>query len=94
MPKKKGSKTVMICSSCGHCPSDVSTVLSEKIRHGERRLDVVDKELEVLPIADVTCPKCGNEKAYYFFVQTRASDEPATQFLRCTKCRHQWRDYS
>jgi DNA-directed RNA polymerase subunit M len=27
-------------------------------------------------------------------VQTRSIDESMTQFYRCTKCGHTWRDYS
>jgi DNA-directed RNA polymerase subunit M len=26
-------------------------------------------------------------------VQTRRADESATQFFRCTKCGHTWREY-
>jgi DNA-directed RNA polymerase subunit M len=92
IPKKKGSKVQMSCSNCSYVQKQGEAVLSEKLNE-HKKVDVVDKEEEPLPTTDVTCPKCGNNKAYYWFVQTRASDEPATQFLKCTKCKHQWRDY-
>ncbi|MGC2430674.1 MAG: hypothetical protein WA393_06530 [Nitrososphaeraceae archaeon] len=27
-------------------------------------------------------------------LQTRSADEATTQFYRCTKCNHTWRNYS
>ncbi|KZV64760.1 hypothetical protein PENSPDRAFT_690471 [Peniophora sp. CONT] len=38
------------------------------------------------------CPKCNNERAYYYQLQIRSADEPMTTFLRCTACAHQWRE--
>ncbi len=48
---------------------------------------------EVLPKTTAECPKCHNDKAYYWIVQTRSSDEAPTKFLKCVKCEHRWRDY-
>jgi len=50
-------------------------------------------KLEVLPKTVATCPKCGNNEAYYWEVQTRSADEPATRFFKCTRCGHVWREY-
>lgn len=44
------------------------------------------------------CPKCGHSKAYFFTVQIRSADEPATRFYRCaskaenpaSECIHSW----
>lgn len=45
------------------------------------------------PIMDTEgCPKCGNIQAYWWIVQTDSGDEPSTQFFRCTKCNHTWRN--
>jgi len=52
-----------------------------------------DEELKAMPIMKVECPKCHNHEAYFWEVQTRAADEPATKFQKCTKCKHVWRDY-
>ena len=44
------------------------------------------------PITDSEiCPKCGNNQARWWIVQTDSADEPSTQFFRCTKCMHTWR---
>ncbi len=48
---------------------------------------------DTMPIVDKACPSCGNPKAYWWERQTRAADEPETQFFRCTKCNHTWRKY-
>lgn len=93
LPKKKGSKVQMVCSGCGLVSQEGKTVISEKITAKRDDVEVVHKETEPLPTTDVICPKCGNKKAYYWFLQTRASDEPETQFLKCTACKHQWRVY-
>lgn len=38
------------------------------------------------------CPRCGGNEAFFHEVQTRSADEPATLFLRCVACAHQWRE--
>lgn len=93
LPKKKGSKMVMVCGGCGYTAQEGKTTISEKVAQKNDEIEVVHKETEPLPTTDVICPKCGNKKAYYWFLQTRASDEPETQFLKCTQCKHQWRVY-
>lgn len=94
IPKKKGSKMALVCNSCGAVSSDVeNTKLREKVVDKEKELEVVEKEPETLPLTDVECPKCKHRKAYYWMVQTRASDEPETQFFKCEKCGHKWRHY-
>ncbi|KLO13012.1 hypothetical protein SCHPADRAFT_828654 [Schizopora paradoxa] len=40
----------------------------------------------------VTCPKCENNRAYFYQLQIRSADEPMTTFYRCTTCTNQWRD--
>ena len=93
LPKKKGNKQVLCCSSCSYSAGEGKAVLSEKVEQGKLGIEVVQRDTEPLPTTDVICPKCGNKKAYYWFLQTRASDEPETQFLKCTECKHQWRVY-
>jgi len=52
-----------------------------------------DKVPDPDPITDaVECPKCGNRQAFWWIVQTDSADEPSTQFFRCTKCNHTWRN--
>mgnify|MGYP006415958575 CR=1 FL=1 len=93
MPKKEKGKSVMTCG-CGY-----TNKKAEKLEIKEEITDIkeivaIEEEPEIYPLTDgVECPKCEHDKAYYWTVQTRASDEPATKFLKCEKCRHTWRDY-
>lgn len=47
-----------------------------------------------LPAVKIDCEKCGYGEAVWWMMQTRSADEPTTQFYRCIKCKHTWRDYS
>ncbi len=40
----------------------------------------------------VTCPKCGHDKAQFIEMQIRSADEPMTQFFKCAKCKHDWKE--
>jgi transcription factor S len=94
MPKKEGGKKVLACS-CGFKSKDIkqATIKEEKLDKA-KEIEIIDKsELETLPKMDADCPECGHKKAYFWLVQTRASDEPQTKFLKCEKCGHTWRDY-
>lgn len=53
-----------------------------------------DRQLSTMPKTKMLCEKCGNNEAFWWMVQTRSIDESMTQFFRCTKCSHTWRDYS
>ena len=83
--------------SCGYEAKDAGNLqITEKKEKVKHQLDVVDPEQDdkVHPETEAECPTCGNRKAYFWEVQTRAGDEPPTKFLKCTKCKHIWRDYS
>jgi len=94
LPKKEGSKKVLVCS-CGYKSSNVEqTKITETITKKEKDVEVIHKEdVNILPKTQEVCEKCGNKEAFYWTIQTRAGDEPETKFLRCTKCKHTWRDY-
>jgi DNA-directed RNA polymerase subunit M len=94
MIKKHGARRVLECKSCGCIDkSEEHMVIKEKTK--AVKIDVVDASADdnALPKTDAECPKCKNREAYYWTVQTRASDEPETKFFKCTKCKHIWRDY-
>ena len=92
MPKKIDNKTVMSCS-CGYSDKKAEKLeIKEEIK-GRKEIQAVEEEPEIHPLTDAECPKCKHDKAYYWEIQTRASDEPATKFLKCEKCKHIWRDY-
>ncbi len=93
MPKKDGNKKMVICS-CGYKSKEVAEAkVSEQVKK-EKEIEVIEEEQEVHPITEAECPKCHNKEAYFWEVQTRASDEPPTKFMKCVKCKHIWRDYS
>ena len=94
IPKKEEDKVVMHCS-CGYTSKSSGGSIKEEKKVGEEKaeVEVVDKDYETLPVTKEKCDTCGNDKAYYWLVQTRSADEAATKFLRCTKCKHTWRDY-
>jgi DNA-directed RNA polymerase subunit M len=100
---KEGAKgrTVLACPKCGFKKKLVAKKLEpipKVIEHSpQETIAVISKEeqkLRVLPTVRVECPKCGNNLAYVWQVQTRGSDESSTQFFRCTKCSHTFREYS
>ncbi len=53
-----------------------------------------ESKIETMPTIEIECPKCGNNKAYWWLLQTRSGDEPPTQFYRCAKCAYTWRMYA
>jgi DNA-directed RNA polymerase subunit M len=53
-----------------------------------------EQKLKTLPTIKVECLKCGNKKVYVWQLQTRGVDESSTQFMRCTKCDHTFREYT
>jgi len=90
------SPKTLECPKCGTRVRTEGLVLKEKI--AKKKIEIKPrgkpKEIEdTLPTAEVECPKCGNKEAYWWTVQTRAADEPETQFYRCTKCKYTWREY-
>ena len=96
--EKSVPKKIMACLNCGFSSENIEeTIIVERLTPKEEEIiEVIDEEAEVstLPLTSAECPKCKHEKAYFWTVQTRASDEPETKFLKCEKCKHTWRDYS
>ena len=85
----------IVCSSCGYkAKKEVKMLLKEKVKHENTGHGVIEEKKETMPTTKEECSKCGNSTAFFWSVQTRASDEPETQFFRCTKCKHTWREYA
>jgi DNA-directed RNA polymerase subunit M len=105
-PKKektgKETSIVLACSKCGYrkhaSGKKVEPKVAKVIEHKPQQLVAVigkeEQKLRTLPTVRIECPKCGNNLAYVWQVQTRGADESSTQFLRCTKCNHTFREYS
>ncbi|MFC1801348.1 transcription factor S [Nanoarchaeota archaeon] len=90
-PIEKKKKRVLGCS-CGYVAEKGQTFeVKEKVKQ-KKDIEVVE-EVETKPIVTAKCSECDNNKAYFWTLQTRAADEPETQFFKCTKCGHQWREY-
>lgn len=66
---------------------------SEKINERKEVAVFSGKDESTLPVVAEKCKKCGNDKAYFWTVQTRSSDEAETKFFKCTKCSNTRRDY-
>ncbi len=92
----------LVCSKCGYKKQE-STDKKEKqdtkvIKHNlQQQVTVIGKEdqkVSTLPTLRMECPKCGNMQVFVWQVQTRGGDEASTQFMRCTKCSHTFREYT
>jgi len=106
LPKKEKDRgkasLILICPKCGHEKqvSDPKTIprVAKVAKPNPQKLVAVisrkEQKLRTLPTARVECPKCGNNLAYFWQVQTRGADESSTQFFRCTKCEYTFREYS
>jgi len=82
------------CPRCSYSSkSRIKLKTSEKIGKKKEVAVVKDKEQEFHPIVTEICKRCGNDKSYFWTVQTRAADEAETKFFKCTKCAHIRRDY-
>ncbi len=92
MPKLVDGKKQFVCG-CGYRQAAESVIITEKNKQESKEVSIVEKEEVINPIVEAECKKCGNRSAEYWEVQTRSSDEPPTRFLKCTKCRHTWREY-
>jgi len=100
--KKKGKKNFLVlrCPKCGYeKPAEGTEAIPVRVIHPaqKERIAIIDREaqkLRTLPMVTITCPRCGNNTAYVWQVQTRGSDESSTQFFRCTKCGYTFREYS
>jgi len=99
LPKKEGNHKVLLCTNpkCGFKSKDMSiATIKETVAKPTREIEIVDDkaDLSILPVVDNTCENCGNKKAYFWTLQTRAGDEPETKFYKCQKCGHTVRDYN
>jgi DNA-directed RNA polymerase subunit M len=96
-PRKISGKNVYKCLKCGYEEEVKSSeVITTKIKHSEtEKTLVLEEEMPqgAQKIKGVICPNCKNDEAYFWILQTRAADEPATRFYKCTKCGKVWREY-
>jgi len=94
VPIKKGKTTYVKCRGCGReQKKEIKNlkIVEETVK--KKGVIVLEKDAPVLPLTDKECPKCEYGRAYWWMQQTRSADEPPTQFFRCEKCKHTWREY-
>jgi transcription factor S len=94
-----GEEEVVACPKCGFKTKKTEEEgkkeeLKKKVSH-DVPLKVMDGDtVEALPTTSIECPECKNSTAFWWMLQTRSADEATTQFYRCTKCNHTWRNYA
>jgi len=101
-PKNKEGVPFLSCPKCGYhkMPGEkkvepkVAKIIQQKPQELIAVISKEEQKLRTLPTVRIECPKCGNNLAYVWQVQTRGADESSTQFLRCTKCEYTFREYS
>jgi DNA-directed RNA polymerase subunit M len=90
----------MVCPKCGfksNAPKEEDRKkeqLNNKVNQDASLKVMDDDPVEALPTTSIECPECKNGTAFWWMLQTRSADEATTQFYRCTKCNHTWRNYS
>ena len=92
----KKSDSGLKCPKCGYVEGSTETSKKEISEQEVSEFNVLDENegQETLPTIKIDCEKCGHNEAVWWMLQTRSADEPTTQFYRCTKCNHTWRNYA
>ena len=101
-PKKSQSSVVLACSKCDYtkqASNGRAQATSVKvIQHATQPFMTViseeEQKIKTLPTIRMKCEKCENNMVYVWQIQTRGGDEASTQFMRCTKCGHTFREYT
>lgn len=99
IPERSKKKTFLVCPKCKYkkrveAPIPTSKVLGTTTQETIVVIGKEEQQIRTLPTITVECPRCGNNQAYVWQVQTRGADESSTQFFRCTKCNYTFREYS
>ncbi|BCU67190.1 transcription factor S [Sulfolobales archaeon HS-7] len=96
LPRKVNGVSKLVCSKCGYEEESAEkTTLKTTVKHTvhDKTLVIEEETASAQRIKGVVCPNCKNDEAYFWMLQTRSADEPATRFYRCVKCNKVWREY-
>jgi DNA-directed RNA polymerase subunit M len=90
---------IIACPKCGFKTKREQDEKAEKQEikktGSDGSLTVMEGEaIDALPTTSIECPECKHDMAFWWMLQTRSADEATTQFFRCTKCSHTWRNYA
>jgi transcription factor S len=98
---KSKTGAVLSCSKCGFVKKGadtksgvVSKTFQPKVQESLTVISEEDQKIKTMQTIKMKCEKCENNLVYVWQVQTRGGDEASTQFMRCTKCGHTFREYS
>ncbi len=102
-PKKTGGTSfILSCAKCSFTkqPNDrkaearTGPVIQSKPKQFMTVISQEEGKINTMSTIKMKCEKCGNMEVYVWQVQTRGGDEASTQFMRCTKCGHTFREYT
>jgi transcription factor S len=103
-PKKtgEGNLFVLSCQKCGYTKQPIDTAAKtgkviQATNTPKPFMTVIsqkDQEIKTMQTIKMKCDKCENNEVFVWQVQTRGGDEASTQFMRCTKCGHTFREYT
>lgn len=94
----KQALVMLVCTKCKFKKerSALEAKSANKIiEHNPKQLVAVigkEEQLSILPTIHIDCPRCENNTANVWQVQTRGSDESSTQFFRCLRCGFTFRE--
>lgn len=104
VPKKSASGKqeliMLVCTKCHFKKQDQNAdprFNGRVIEHDPKQFVAVigkAEQLSTLPTLQIACPRCGNNQANVWQVQTRGLDESSTQFFRCIECGYTYREYT
>jgi len=103
VPKKvssgKQELIMLVCTKCHFKKQDSAAAHfnGKLFEHSPKQLVAVigkEEQLSTLPTLQISCPRCGNNTANVWQVQTRGTDESSTQFFRCVECGYTYREYT
>lgn len=89
---------ILTCKKCGYKNKSLTTDVKfdlKTIQHSPKQMVAIidrEKNVSVEPTIQIECPRCSNNTAYVWQVQTRGADESSTQFMRCTNCGFTFRE--
>jgi DNA-directed RNA polymerase subunit M len=103
-PKKTGAGTsfILSCQKCGYTKQPIDRkaeaktgkVIQPTPKPFMTVISAEDQKINTMQKIRMACEKCGNMEVFVWQVQTRGGDEASTQFMRCTKCGHTFREYT